>query len=199
MVHNWTDERVKYLDIIAHFDISHDAPHWQTTTRSMCEAQTLTNKQDHCVSALDTKKQSEPLWVFNMLKGKRVPYIPKKSGTRKNNTLDPEVQKILEWLSFHWADYFAEPQNSDRQQPSSSSSSWSPSPTWWSSSSWDHQWQEWHSHRWQDKEWWDKRKERQRQIRVQNSLSKLLAREKDSIVVNVDLSPDSICSLADFF
>ena len=132
MVHNWTDEWVKYLDIIAHFDISHDAPHWQTTTRSMCEAQTLTNKQDHCVSALDTKKQSEPLWVFNMLKGKRVPYIPKNSGTRKNSTLDPEVQKILEWLSFHWADYFAEPQNSDRQQPSSSSSSWSPSPTWWS-------------------------------------------------------------------
>ena len=27
--HNWTDEWAKYFDFIAHFDISHDAPHWQ--------------------------------------------------------------------------------------------------------------------------------------------------------------------------
>ena len=32
--------------------------------------------------------------------------------TRQNNTLDLELEKILEWLSFHWAEYFAEPQNS---------------------------------------------------------------------------------------
>ena len=56
--------------------------------------------------------------------------------TRQNNKLDPAVQEYLEWLSFHWAEKFAEPQNSERQEPSSSSSL-SPSPTWWSSSSWD--------------------------------------------------------------
>ena len=49
--------------------------------------------------------------------------------SRQNNKHDPAVQEYLEWLSFHWAEHFAELQNSERQQPSSSSSSWSPSPT----------------------------------------------------------------------
>ena len=31
LVHGCTDEWVKYLDYIAHFDISFDAPHWQST------------------------------------------------------------------------------------------------------------------------------------------------------------------------
>ena len=44
---------------------------------------------------------------------------------------------------------FAETQNSERPRPSSSSS-WSPSPTWWSSSSWTQSWQKWHPQRWQD-------------------------------------------------
>ena len=30
-------------------------------------------------------------------------------------------------------------------------------PTWWSSSSWDRQWQDWHSQGWQDKELWARR------------------------------------------
>ena len=44
-----------------------------------------------------------------------------------------------------------------RNFSSSSSSTWTESPTWWSSSSWDNQWQEWHTHGWEDKEWWDQR------------------------------------------
>ena len=41
--------------------------------------------------------------------------------------------------------------------------------------------------------------ERQRQIHAQKSLMKLSASEKVSIVVNVDVSSDSICSLSDVF
>ena len=41
--------------------------------------------------------------------------------------------------------------------------------------------------------------ERQRQVHAQKSLMKLSASEKVSIVVNVDVSSDSICSLSDVF
>ena len=45
------------------------------------------------------------------------------------------ITTTFRMLSSNWKTYFS----------SSSSSSWTKSPTWWSSSSWDHQWQEWHS------------------------------------------------------
>ena len=53
----------------------------------------------------------------------------------KCDTLDPAVQQPSEWLSFNWKTYVS----------SSSSSTWTESPAWWSTVSWDHQWQEWHS------------------------------------------------------
>ena len=48
------------------------------------------------------------------------------------NRIDPSSKEYLEGLSTNWPEQFAEPA---RPQPSSSSS-WSPSPTWWCSSSW---------------------------------------------------------------
>ena len=63
------------------------------------------------------KEATRVLVSLQKTEGQGVPYIPAKSRTRQNNTLDPELQTFLEWLSFHWAEYFAESQNSDRQQP----------------------------------------------------------------------------------
>ena len=42
--------------------------------------------------------------------GQGVPFIPVKPRT-------PELQEFLEWPSFNLAEYFAKPQNSERQQP----------------------------------------------------------------------------------
>ena len=61
--------------------------------------------------------------------------------------LDPAVQEHFRMVEFQLEDIFLV----------NSSSTWTESPTWWSSSSWDHQWQERHSQGWQDKEWWDQR------------------------------------------
>ena len=107
------------------FDISHNAPSWQ---RARYNSMIL-------LRSLDSNKQAGPLC-------KRPGY---KEATRalmslQNALYSSEIQSLqefLEWLSFHWAEYFAKPENSERQQPSSSSSRWSPSPTWWSSSFWD--------------------------------------------------------------
>ena len=44
-------------------------------------------------------------------------------------------------------------QRRTRKKINKSSSSWSPSPTWWSSSSRTQSWQKWHPHRWQDDKW----------------------------------------------
>ena len=57
--------------------------------------------------------------------------------TIQHNTVGPTVQQHLESLSFNWKTYFS----------SSSSSTRTESPTWWSSSHWGHQWQDWHSQR----------------------------------------------------
>ena len=96
--------------------------------------------------------------------------------TKQRDTLDTAVRRHLEWLSFNWKTYFS----------SSSSSTWSESPTWWSSSSWDHRWHEWHSHGWQDKEWRDQQQPRQRQSHAQTSTRRLVRgrqTEKVSVVV----------------
>ena len=96
--------------------------------------------------------------------------------TTQRDTLDTEVRRHLEWLSFNWKTYFS----------SSSSSTWSESPTWWSSSSWDHRWHEWHSHGWQDKEWRDQQQPRQRQSHAHTSTRRLVRgrqTEKVSVVV----------------
>ena len=51
LAQNWTDEWVKYLDFIAHCDISHDAPHWQRARY---------NNMIH-LRSLDSNKQAGPL------------------------------------------------------------------------------------------------------------------------------------------
>ena len=143
-----------YLDYIPHFDISHDALQWQRARY---------NNMVH-LRSLDSNKQAGPLCerrgckeatraLMNLQYAERQgePKIPLTSRTRQNNTMDPEVQVFTGWSTLRNRKI----QNANNH--SSLSSSWSPSPTWWNSSSWDHQWQEWHSHGWQDKEWWDKR------------------------------------------
>ena len=124
--------------------------------QSWCTSLAESTMQQHGPSAKGYKEATWALMSLQYAERQGVLNVPLKSRTRQNNTLDPELQKFLEWLSFHWAEYFAEPQNSERQEPSSSSS-WSPSQTWWSLSLWNPNWQEWHSHGWQDKEWWHKR------------------------------------------
>ena len=66
------------------------------------------------------------LSAFNELKAKEYLTFQKKLRSRQNDTLDPAVHQHSEWLSFHWPTYFS----------SYSSSTWTESPTWWSSSSW---------------------------------------------------------------
>ena len=148
LVHGLTDEWVKYLDCITKIDISHDAPHRQ---RQQDESTVY-------MRGVDSNKQAGPLCQrpgykssanalvsLQRAQGKGVPQIPMHLRTRQNNTWDPAVQQPLECLSFKW------------KTSSSSSSTWTESPAWWSSSSWDNQWQEWHSQGWPDKEWRDQR------------------------------------------
>ena len=89
------------------------------------EASIPINKQDHCVNDLIINQQ-QMLFSLQRAQGKGVPHISKKLRTRQHDTLDPAVHQHLEWLSFNWQTYFS----------SSSSSTWTESPTWWSSSSW---------------------------------------------------------------
>ena len=147
LVHGWTEECVKYLDYISQIDISHEAPYRQ---RNRYESTLF-------MRGVDSKKQAGPLCQrpdykssadglvsLERSQGKGVPHIPMHLRTRQRDTLDPAFQQHLEWLSFNWKTYFS----------SSSSSTWTESQTLWSSSSWDHQWQEWLCQGWQDKEWW---------------------------------------------
>ena len=107
------------------------------------------------------KEAKRALASFQKAAGQGVPYIPMDLTSRRNNKLDPTVQEYLGWISFHWAEHFAAPQNSERQQPSSSSSScWSPSPTWWVKFVILLP-KLWHSYGWQDPKWSDRRYERQ--------------------------------------
>ena len=132
LARSWTHVWIRYLDFIVHFDISHNVPSWQR--------EWYVNLIH--LRSVDSNKQAGPLWKrpgdkeaksavasLQNAEGQGVHYIPVDLRSRQNNKHDPAVQEYLEWLSFHWAEHFAEPQNSERQQPSSSSSSWSPSPT----------------------------------------------------------------------
>ena len=81
------------------------------------------------MSTTDFKSSANALVSLQRAQGRGVPQIPMHLRTRQNNTLDPAVQQHFEWLSFNWKTCFS----------SSSSSTWTESPTWWSSSYWDHQ------------------------------------------------------------
>ena len=71
------------------------------------------------------KSSANALVSIQREQDKGVPHIPMHLRTRQRDTLDPKVQQHFEWLSFNWKTYFS----------SSSSSTWTESPTWWSSAS----------------------------------------------------------------
>ena len=93
---------------------------------STWEASIPIYKQDHCVNDLTFNHQQILLSAFNELKAKEYLRFRCICEQDINNTLDHAAQQHLEWLSFNWKTYFS----------SSSSSTWTESPTWWSSSSW---------------------------------------------------------------
>ena len=129
LVHGWTDEWVKYLNYISKIAISHDAPHRQRQRyeSTVCMRSVHSNKQaGPLCQRPDFQSAANALVSLQRAQGKGVPHIPKKLRTRQHDTLDPAVHQHLEWLSFNWPTYFS----------SSSSSTWTESPTWWSSSSW---------------------------------------------------------------
>ena len=152
LAHGWSDAWVRYLDHIVHFNICHNAPQPQR--------ERYVNLIH--LRSVDGNKQAGPSWQrpgyreakkekSNLQKSRRQEQVP--NWKRLQNRIGHSPQEYLEWLSLNRAEQFAEPQNnSERPQPSSSSS-WSPSPTWWSSSSWTQTWQKWHPHRWQDDKW----------------------------------------------
>ena len=117
MAHNWTDEWVKYLDFIAHFDISHDAPHWQRA------------RYNNMITIFKAGHQANRGGV------RHVETINGKNGTHNGGKTKSGVTKG----------------NNDNDR-----------------------------------------------FTLRIASGKLLASEKFSIVVQVDLSSDSICSLADF-
>ena len=129
-------------------DISYSAPHRQRVrySNTVYMRGVDSNKQAGRLCQRPGKKSSaQALVSLLQAQGKGIPHIPIKERTRKNDKLAPAVRQHLEWLSFHRSEFFS----------SSSSSTWRESSRWWSSSSWDHQWQDWHSQGWQDKAWWD--------------------------------------------
>ena len=128
MVHGWTEEWVKYLDYISKIDISHDAPYRQrlryNSTICMRSVDSNNKQAGPLCQRPDCKTSADVLVSLRRTQGKFVPHIPMHLTTRQNNTSDPAVQQQLERLSFNWKTYFS----------SSSSSTWTESPTWWSSS-----------------------------------------------------------------
>ena len=149
--------------------------------QSTWEASIPINKQDHSVNDLIINHQQMLLLAFNELKAKRSTSYSDALEDKTKNTLDPAVQQHLEWLSLNWKTHFA----------SSSSSTWTESPLWWSSSSSDHQWQEWHSQGEQDKERRDQQQPRQRLSRAQTSTRKLVRWGQSKRSQLLSMSPES--------
>ena len=152
LAHDGSDVWVRYLDHIAHFSIYHNATQQQREShmnlfysRSVAE-----NRQAPPLSQRPGYWEAKKEWI-NPQKARReelAHFIPISERQRLQNKIDPSLQKNFEWLSTKWAEQFAE----EHHQPSSSSS-WSPSSTWWSASSWTPSWQRWHQHSWQDDKW----------------------------------------------
>ena len=101
----WTETHCGYLDYLTTIDISHHAPCHQ---RSLYES-TVTMKSN------DPNPQSGPMWktedyratpdaLLSLLEeqSRTNTNIPKNMRTRKKNTLDPGLQRKLEWPSQNW-------------------------------------------------------------------------------------------------
>ena len=120
--------------------------HWDTIGPALLRAFAQQGARDFSRGYWEAQKD-----LSNLQKSKReeqVLEIPESDRKRLQNRIDLSLQEYLEWLSANTAAQCAE----GHPQPSSSSS-WSPSPAWWSSSSWTQSWQKWHPHRWQDDNW----------------------------------------------
>ena len=124
-MHGWTEEYVKYLDYITQIDISHEAPYKQRNrfinTIFMRGVDSNTYAGPLCQRP-EFKSIAHVFVSIQREKGKGVPHIPMQLRTWQRDTLDPTVQQRLERFKL---------------------STWIESPTWWRSSSRDHQWQEW--------------------------------------------------------
>ena len=105
--------------------------------RTICESASFTkfltraSRQDHYGKDQRTEKRKKELSnLFKSTGEEHVTHIQASDWKREQNRLDPSQQQYLEWLSMDWAENFEELHNSE----CTSSSSWSPSSTWWSSS-----------------------------------------------------------------
>ena len=145
LAHGWAGTRVRYLDYISKIDISHEAPYRQRlryeSTLKMSGVDSNEQAGPLCQRP-DYKSSAQALVSLQRNQGKVYLTFRCTRGKDKITHLDRAVQQHSEWLNFNWKTFFS----------SSSSSTMAESPTWWSSSSWDHQWQEWHSQGWQDKD-----------------------------------------------
>ena len=143
LVHGRTEEYVNYRDYISQIGISYESPdkQWNRYESSLFMRGVDSNQQaGPLCQRPDYKSSANSLVSIQREQGKGVPHISMHLRTRQRDTLDSAVQQHLEGLSFNWMTYFS----------SSSSSTWTGSPTWWSSSSWAIK-------GWQDLEWRDQR------------------------------------------
>ena len=92
-----------HLDFIAHFDISHDALLWQRARHNnMIHLRSL-DSDKHAGSLCERpgyKEATRALVRLQYAQGQRVPYIPVKSKTRQNSTLDLELKKKFRTAKF---------------------------------------------------------------------------------------------------
>ena len=147
LVHEWSDAWVRYLDHIAK---NRHLPKKRRTYKGIdmtiyLRVSTKISKRHHYQKDQDTKMLT---CTSQYDKIAEVLLSQKLKKQRLRNQLDPSMQRNLAWLSTHWAEYFA------KEQPlPASSSSWTPSSSWWISSSWT---SDWHQNEWKDTAWSDK-------------------------------------------
>ena len=138
----WSDAFVRYLDHSSAIDRSHNATQEQR------------GKYSHLLylRASDDDRQGPPLATRPGYKEAKsaqrsaerntkrngIAYNPKTERQRIGNTLDPQLQEYLVWLSANWSTYLEKARG---PYSSSSSSQWS-STSWRSSQSWFSKWQE---------------------------------------------------------
>ena len=103
----------------------------------MYEVLTRTSRRDHYGRDQSTRKQKRTGKSTKVRNTSTISlHSGKKTGSAQTVNLTLRYKSTWNGEAVIERSFFAEPQNSERPQPSSSSS-WSPSPTWWSSSSWD--------------------------------------------------------------
>ena len=116
----------------------------RTSTSTTMQGQSERYENLLHLRSFDSSKQAGSLWqrpayrevkkeLSNLFKStgeEHVTHIQASDWKREQNRLDSSLQQYLDWLSMDWAENFQDLHNSE----CTSSSSWSPSPTWWSSS-----------------------------------------------------------------